>query len=389
LGFPHGKVGHRQATFLKPAIRGFFFFVFDKKIFKYFDLFFCMLNTTSSPYTLKDFSYSLPIELIANYPPMQRTDSRMLCLDKSSGEITHKKFTDILNFVNPGDLLVLNNTQVIPARLFSKKTTGGKVEILIERILDRKRVLAHLKSSKSLKIGTKLILENGISLEILARDENIFELYFLVEPPPILELLNKMGHIPLPPYLQRPDEFFDRERYQTVFASSPGAVAAPTAGLHFDETLLNALKSNGVNIAFITLHVGAGTFQPVRAERFEEHRMHREYVTVTDAICEQIKKTKQDNKRVIAVGTTVVRALETAALNGKIAAFAGDTRLFIYPGFHFRCIDALMTNFHLPQSTLLMLVSAFAGFKQVMAAYQSAITFKYRFFSYGDVMWIS
>jgi S-adenosylmethionine:tRNA ribosyltransferase-isomerase len=348
-----------------------------------------MPNTTSYPYTLKDFSYPLPVELIAHYPPPQRTDSRMLCLDKSSGEITHKKFKDILNFISPGDLLVLNNTQVIPARLFAKKTTGGKVEILVERILDKKRVLAHLKSSKSLKIGTKLILENGISLEILARDENLFELYFLVEPPSILELLNNIGHIPLPPYLQRPDELFDWERYQTVFASSPGAVAAPTAGLHFDEALLNALKSKGVNIAFITLHVGAGTFQPMRVEKFADHLMHREYVTVTGAICEQIKKTKQDNKRVIAVGTTVVRALETAALNGEIEAFAGDTRLFIYPGFHFRCIDALMTNFHLPESTLLMLVSAFAGFKQVMAAYQAAITFKYRFFSYGDAMWIS
>ena len=212
---------------------------------------------------------------------------------------------------------------------------------------------------------------------------------FLVEPPSILELLNKIGHIPLPPYLQRPDELFDWERYQTVFASSPGAVAAPTAGLHFDEVLLNALKSKGVNIAFITLHVGAGTFQPVRVERFEDHRMHREHVTVTEAVGEQIKKTKQENKRVIAVGTTVVRALETAALNGKIEAFAGDTDLFIYPGFRFRCVDALMTNFHLPESTLLILVSAFAGFKQVMAAYQSAMTFKYRFFSYGDAMWIS
>ncbi len=348
-----------------------------------------MLNTTSSPYTFKDFSYPLPLELIANYPSAQRTGSRMLCLDKSSGEIIHKKFKDILDFINPGDLLVLNNTQVIPARLFAKKATGGKVEILIERILDKKRILAHLKSSKSLKIGAQLILENGISLEILARDENIFELYFLVEPPSILELLNNIGHIPLPPYVQRPDELFDWERYQTVFASSPGAVAAPTAGLHFDEALLNALKSKGVNIAFITLHVGAGTFQPVRVERFEEHRMHREYLVVTEATCEQIKKTKQDNKRVIAVGTTVARALETVALNGRIKAFVGDTDLFIYPGFCFRCVDALMTNFHLPQSTLLMLVSAFAGFKQVMAAYQSAMTFKYRFFSYGDAMWIS
>jgi S-adenosylmethionine:tRNA ribosyltransferase-isomerase len=273
--------------------------------------------------------------------------------------------------------------------LFANKTTGGKVEILIERILDKKRLLAQLKSSKSLKLGTKLILENGVSLEISARVENIFELIFLIEVPSILELLNKIGHIPLPPYIQRADELFDWERYQTVFASAPGAIAAPTAGLHFDEDLLTQLKAKGVNIAYITLHVGSGTFQPIRSIRIEDHRMHNEHVTVSEAVCEQIILTKQNNRHVIAVGTTTVRSLETAALSGQIKPYVGDTRLFIYPGFKFRCIDALITNFHLPQSTLLMLVCAFAGYEKVMHAYRLAIREGYRFFSYGDAMWIS
>ncbi len=340
-------------------------------------------------YKLEDFSYELPEKLIACYPSNQRTGSRLLCLNKSKGDIEHKKFKDILNVINAGDLLILNNTQVIPARLFANKTTGGKVEILIERILDKKRVLAQLKSSKLLRLGTKLILENGVSLEISSRVENIFELIFLVEVPSILELLNKIGHIPLPPYIQRADELFDWERYQTVFASAPGAIAAPTAGLHFDEDLLAQLKAKGVNIAYITLHVGAGTFQPIRSIRFEDHRMHNEHVTVSEAVCDQITLTKQKNKRVIAVGTTTVRSLETAALNGQLKAFAGDTRLFIYPGFKFNCVDALITNFHLPQSTLLMLVCAFAGYESVMQGYREAIKLEYRFFSYGDAMWIS
>lgn len=347
-----------------------------------------MLKTYTQRYTLADFSYELPAELIAAYPSVQRTDSRLLCLNKSLGSVAHKKFKDLLDFIHPGDLLILNDTQVIPARLFANKTTGGKVEILIERILDKKRVLAHLKSSKSLKIGTKIILENGISLEILSRNDNLFELLFLVDVPSILELLNTIGHIPLPPYLQRPDELFDWERYQTVFASSPGAIAAPTAGLHFDENLLTELHAKGVTIAFITLHVGSGTFQPIRTECLEDHHMHTEYVTVNESVCEQIKRTKQNKKRVIAVGTTTVRSLETAALSGVVEAFTGDTSLFIYPGFKFRCVDALITNFHLPQSTLLMLVSAFAGYKQVMAIYKQAIDLHYRFFSYGDAMWI-
>ena len=341
-------------------------------------------------YKLEDFAYELPEKLIAHYPTKQRTDSRLFCLNKATGAIQHKKFKDILNFINPGDLLVLNNTQVIPARLFAKKTTGGKVEILIEKIVDKKRISAQLKSSKSLKLGTILILETGVSLEIIARTGNIFELVFLIEPnTSILELLNKIGHIPLPPYIQRADELFDWERYQTVFASSPGAIAAPTAGLHFDEDLLTQLKARGVNIAYITLHVGSGTFQPIRSERLEDHRMHNEHVSVSATACEQISLTKQNNKRVIAVGTTVVRSLETAILNSQIKPFVGSTDLFIYPGFNFRCIDAIITNFHLPHSTLMMLVCAFAGYEHVMQSYYEAIKQNYRFFSYGDAMWIS
>jgi S-adenosylmethionine:tRNA ribosyltransferase-isomerase len=341
-------------------------------------------------YKLEDFAYELPEKLIAHYPTKQRTDSRLFCLNKATGAIQHKKFKDILNFINPGDLLVLNNTQVIPARLFAKKTTGGKVEILIEKIVDKKRISAQLKSSKSLKLGTILILETGVSLEIIARTGNIFELVFLIEPnTSILELLNKIGHIPLPPYIQRADELFDWERYQTVFASSPGAIAAPTAGLHFDEDLLMQLKAKGVNIAYITLHVGSGTFQPIRSARLEDHRMHNEHVTVSKTVCEQISLTKQNNKRIIAVGTTVVRSLETATLNSEIKPFVGSTDLFIYPGFNFRCIDVIITNFHLPRSTLLMLVCAFAGYERVMQSYYEAIKQNYRFFSYGDAMWIS
>lgn len=341
-------------------------------------------------YKLEDFAYELPEKLIAHYPTKQRTDSRLLCLNKTTAAIQHRQFKDILNFINPGDLLVLNNTQVIPARLYAKKTTGGKVEILIEKIIDKQCILAQLKSSKSVKLGTLLILENGMRLEVTARSNHIFELIFLIEPAIcVLDLLNKIGHIPLPPYIQRADELLDWKRYQTVFASSPGAIAAPTAGLHFDEDLLTQLKIKGVNIAYITLHVGSGTFQPIRSARLEDHRMHNEHVSVSAAVCEQISRTKQNNKRVIAVGTTVVRSLETAALNNQIKPFFGDTRLFIYPGFNFHCIDAIITNFHLPQSTLLMLVCAFSGYECLMQAYHEAIKQNYRFFSYGDAMWIS
>ena len=347
-----------------------------------------MTNSSSTHYSVADFFYDLPPELIAAYPTQRRTDSRLLCLNKQTDGIEHKNFKDILTLINPGDLLVLNDTKVIPARLFAHKPTGGKVEILVERILDEERILAHLKSSKSLKVGTQLHLENEIRFEIINRAENLFELKLLDKVDSILALLNTIGHMPLPPYLQRPDENFDKERYQTIFAQTPGAVAAPTAGLHFDEELLAQLRDKGVNIAFITLHVGSGTFQPIRTEKLEDHLMHSETVTVSAAVCEKIAETKQQGKRVIAVGTTTVRSLETAAIKGVIEPFQGETKLFIYPGFSFRCVDALITNFHLPKSTLLMLVCAFAGYQSIMQTYQQAIIHQYRFFSYGDALWI-
>lgn len=347
-----------------------------------------MLNNPTLAYSLADFFYELPPELIAAYPTAERTESRLLCLNRQSGKLAHRQFKALLQLINPGDLLVLNDTKVIPARLFAYKLTGGKLEILVERIIADDRVLAYLKSSKKLTIGTQFQLENGIRLELIARVENLFELRFLDKVPSILDLLHTIGHIPLPPYLQRAAEALDHARYQTVFARTPGAIAAPTAGLHFDEMLLDQLREKGVNIAFISLHVGSGTFQPIRAERIEDHRMHAEYLSVPSSVCHTINETKQKQKRVIAVGTTTVRALETAASSGCIKPFEGETRLFIYPGFLFRCVDALVTNFHLPQSTLLMLVCAFAGYPIVMETYQHAILHRYRFFSYGDALWI-
>lgn len=339
-------------------------------------------------FSLKDFFYGLPEGLIANYPTPERTASRLLCLDGKTGKIAHRQFRDILELIQPGDLLVMNNTKVIPARLFGNKESGGKIEILIERILDEKRVLAHIRASKSPKPHSKINLENNIQVEVLARQNDLYELKFLDERP-ILEILNTIGHIPLPPYIERADELTDRDRYQTVYAKTPGAVAAPTAGLHFDDELLQALKAKGVELAFVTLHVGAGTFQPVRVQNIQEHVMHAEYIEVTQAVCDKIKQTKTNGGRIIAVGTTSVRCLETAALEGEIKPFAGDTQIFIYPGFKFKCIDALITNFHLPESTLLMLVCALGGYDNVMHAYQEAVAQRYRFFSYGDAMWMT
>jgi len=343
----------------------------------------------SRTYSLTDFSFALPSRLIAVYPPVQRTDSRLLCLNKKTGYVAHKNFRDILHLFNPGDLLILNDTKVIPARLFARKLTGGKLEILVDRILEQNRILAHLKSSKSLKLGTLLQLENGMKLKITAKVEDLFELDFLDQATPSLDLLNEIGHIPLPPYLRRPEQFLDKRRYQTVFARAPGAVAAPTAGLHFDQALLKQIQAKGVTVAFVTLHVGSGTFQPIRAERIEDHHMHAERVLVSSYVCEKIKETKRNRKRVIAVGTTTARSLEAATISGRIKPLQGETRLFIYPGFLFRTVDVLLTNFHLPRSTLLLLVSAFAGYQNTMCAYRQALSLNYRFFSYGDAMWIS
>ncbi|ASK19866.1 MULTISPECIES: tRNA preQ1(34) S-adenosylmethionine ribosyltransferase-isomerase QueA [unclassified Halomonas] len=335
-----------------------------------------------------DFHFELPDELIARYPSEQRSDCRLLCVDGQSGALEHRRFADLLELLEPGDLLVFNDTRVIPARLHGHKASGGKVEMLLERPLDSHRGLAHIRSSKSPKPGTELIFEGDIHAVVEGRRDALFELRFLGDTP-MIALLEKHGHMPLPPYITRDDELSDRERYQTVYARRDGAVAAPTAGLHFDQPLLDALAEKGVNSAFVTLHVGAGTFQPVRVDNILEHHMHSEWIEVSETACQQVRDTQAAGKRVIAVGTTSVRCLESTCLkssDGQIAPYSGDTDIFIYPGYEWRCVDALITNFHLPESTLLMLVSAFAGYDHMMRAYRTAVDERYAFFSYGDAM---
>ncbi|MCZ0926130.1 tRNA preQ1(34) S-adenosylmethionine ribosyltransferase-isomerase QueA [Halomonas janggokensis] len=335
-----------------------------------------------------DFHFELPDELIARYPSEQRSDCRLLCVDGQSGGLEHRRFPDLLELLEPGDLLVFNDTRVIPARLHGQKASGGKVEMLLERPLDAHRGLAHIRSSKSPKPGTELIFEGDIHAVVEGRRDALFELRFLGDTP-MIALLEAHGHMPLPPYITREDELSDRERYQTVYARRDGAVAAPTAGLHFDQPLLDALAEKGINSAFVTLHVGAGTFQPVRVDNILEHHMHSEWIDVSEDTCQQVRATQAAGKRVIAVGTTSVRCLESACLespDNQIAPFSGDTDIFIYPGYEWRCVDALITNFHLPESTLLMLVSAFAGYDNIMHAYQAAVDERYAFFSYGDAM---
>jgi S-adenosylmethionine:tRNA ribosyltransferase-isomerase len=336
---------------------------------------------------LSDFRYNLPDELIAQHPLEQRGSSRLLCLERSSGAIADRRFADLPDFLRAGDLLVFNDTRVIPARLHGIKETGGGVEVLVERILDQHTVLAHVRASKSPKAGSWLLLEGEIKVKMLGRDHDLFRLRFPAERP-LLELLEEKGHIPLPPYIERQDEGEDRERYQTVYASRPGAVAAPTAGLHFDQAMLAQLQTLGVQSAHVTLHVGAGTFQPVRCDDIRQHRMHSEYLEVSTQVCEQVQQTRADGGRVIAVGTTSVRSLEAASQGGTLQPMCGETDIFIYPGYEFRTVDAMLTNFHLPESTLLMLVSAFGGYEQVMAAYRHAVEQHYRFFSYGDAMFV-
>ncbi|CEP37608.1 MULTISPECIES: tRNA preQ1(34) S-adenosylmethionine ribosyltransferase-isomerase QueA [unclassified Halomonas] len=335
-----------------------------------------------------DFYYQLPDELIARYPSEQRSDCRLLCVDGQSGALEHRRFPDLLELLEPGDLLVFNDTRVIPARLHGHKASGGKVEMLLERPLDAHRGLAHIRSSKSPKPGTELIFEGDVHAVVEGRRDALFELRFLGDTP-MIALLEKHGHMPLPPYITREDELSDRERYQTVYARRDGAVAAPTAGLHFDQPLLDALADKGINRAFVTLHVGAGTFQPVRVDNILEHHMHSEWIEVTEETCRQVRETLAAGKRVVAVGTTSVRCLESACMkssDGQIAPYSGDTDIFIYPGYQWRCVDALITNFHLPESTLLMLVSAFVGYDTTMHAYQRAVAERYAFFSYGDAM---
>ena len=337
---------------------------------------------------LSDFSFELPEKLIAKYPTQQRTASRLLHLDGKTGNVAHTMFADMLKFVEPGDLLVFNNTRVIPARLLGKKETGGQVEVLIERITSDNTALAHVRASKAPKPGSKLILEEKVNVTVTGRDDALFILQFDHDET-VLTLLEAHGHMPLPPYIDRPDESSDKERYQTVYNQKPGAVAAPTAGLHFDDAILAALKEKGVNLAFVTLHVGAGTFQPVRVDKIEEHVMHQEWLEVAPEVVAAVEACKARGGRVIAVGTTSVRSLESAARDGVLKPFSGDTDIFLYPGKPFHVVDALVTNFHLPESTLLMLVSAFAGYPEAMAAYRAAVAEKYRFFSYGDAMFIT
>jgi S-adenosylmethionine:tRNA ribosyltransferase-isomerase len=340
-----------------------------------------------------DFSFELPESLIAHYPQPERSGCRLLQLDGPSGELKHGVFTDLLDNLEAGDLLVFNNTRVIPARMFGRKVSGGKIEVLVERVLDDHRVLAHVRASKAPKPGTDLLLgdDESIAATMVARHDTLFELRFNDERD-VFTILNAAGHMPLPPYIDRPDEDADRELYQTVYSEKPGAVAAPTAGLHFDEPLLAALREKGIEMAFVTLHVGAGTFQPVRVETIEEHVMHAEYAEVPQDVVDAVLACKARGKRVVAVGTTSVRSLESAAKASKealIAPFFDDTSIFIFPGYHYQVVDALVTNFHLPESTLIMLVSAFAGYKNTMHAYQQAVAEQYRFFSYGDAMFIS
>ena len=337
---------------------------------------------------VSDFHFDLPDELIARYPLKERSASRLLSLDGLSGDIRHLRFTDLPGLLQPGDLLVFNDTRVIPARLFGRKETGGQVEVLVERVLGEQDILAHVRASKALKEGQKVLLEDGTSLRMNGRDDALFHLHCDSDEP-VLDVLERIGHMPLPPYVDRPDESSDRERYQTVYAREAGAVAAPTAGLHFDDRILTELESMGVETAFVTLHVGAGTFQPVRVEGIEDHVMHSEVAHVPQATVDAVNAARARGGRVIAVGTTSVRSLESASRGGMVRPFQGETDIFIYPGYRFQAVDVMVTNFHLPESTLIMLVSAFAGYQNVMSAYQAAVAERYRFFSYGDAMFIT
>ncbi len=336
----------------------------------------------------RDFYFELPEKLIAQYPPLQRGDSRLLCLERDSGVFGDREFSQLPDLLEPGDLLVFNDTRVVPARLFGRKASGGKVEILLERLLDGQTMLCQLRASKSTRVGTQIMLEDESILEVIGREDDFFRLRLLSDTD-LLEKLQKLGHMPLPPYIRRSDELLDQDRYQTVFARYAGAVAAPTAGLHFTEDLLCRLQQKGVKTAFVTLHVGAGTFQPVRSEKLEDHKMHSEWFKLDDSVCKAVRQTQAVGGRVIAVGTTAVRCLESAAKAGELQTYEGDTSIFIYPGYDFQIVDALITNFHLPESTLLMLVSAFAGHENTLCAYQHAVDASYRFFSYGDAMFIA
>jgi S-adenosylmethionine:tRNA ribosyltransferase-isomerase len=332
-----------------------------------------------------DFRFELPPDCIAQYPPASRRESRLLVVG-GEGAFEDSSFAGFGDLLNAGDLLVLNDTRVMKARLAARKSTGGRAEILVERILDEHRLLAHVRASKSPAVGSALVIADTFGARVSGRCGDLFELE--LDGITAEALLETAGRVPLPPYIRREPEPVDEERYQTVYAREDGAVAAPTAGLHFDGTMLDALRDRGVEMGFVTLRVGAGTFQPLREDDVDAHVMHAESVRVSEEICAQVAKTRARGGRVVAVGTTSVRALESAAAGGELEPFQGETRLFIKPGYRFRVVDALLTNFHLPESTLLMLVCAFAGFDTVMAAYRHAVRQGYRFFSYGDAMFL-
>lgn len=335
---------------------------------------------------LADFDFDLPAQLIAQYPLPERSASRLLTVHIDNQQLYHQQFTDLISWLRAGDILVFNNTKVIPARLFGRKASGGKIECLIERILSAHEALAHLRFSKPPQAGSQIILAEAFTATVLGREGDLFHLQ-IAGNIPILALLEQYGSIPLPPYIQRQTDQLDAARYQTIYAEQAGAVAAPTAGLHFDNKMLATLRALGVELAYITLHIGAGTFQPVRVDVLDQHEMHSEYMHLSTETCDAILNCQKRKGRVFGVGTTVARCLESAVIqHGKLAPFSGYTRLFIRPGFQFQCLDALITNFHLPKSTLLMLVSAFGGYDLVKRAYQAAIEHNYRFFSYGDAM---
>ncbi|MNJ95703.1 S-adenosylmethionine:tRNA ribosyltransferase-isomerase [compost metagenome] len=335
-------------------------------------------------YSLSDFDFELPQDLIAQTPLAERSASRLLQV--RPGQMADRNFADIVSLLAPGDLLVFNDTRVLKARFFGVKETGGKVEVLVERVIDQRNVHAQIRASKSPTVGMRIRLADAFDVIVGERAGEFYELQF---PDDVFELIEAHGRLPLPPYIEHAADAYDETRYQTVYAKTPGAVAAPTAGLHFDQALLDALSAKGVKLAYVTLHVGAGTFQPVRSENLAEHNMHSEWYTISQQTVDMVKATQAAGGNIVAVGTTSMRALESASQGGSLQAGSADTRLFITPGYTFKTVTRLITNFHLPKSTLLMLVSAFAGYDTIRAAYQHAISQRYRFFSYGDAMFLT
>lgn len=335
-------------------------------------------------YSLSDFDFDLPPERIAQLPLPDRSTSRLLQLD--GDQITDRHFADIVDQLQPGDLLVMNNTRVLKARFFGVKETGGQVEVLVERVLDNRTVLAQVRASKSPKPGNRIRLADAFDVTVGERAGEFFTLHFPAQGGDVFELIEAHGRLPLPPYIEHTADAFDEQRYQTVYSKEPGAVAAPTAGLHFDQPLLDRLAGKGVKLAYVTLHVGAGTFQPVRVEDLSEHKMHTEWYTIPQETVDAVRAARAAGRDVVAVGTTSLRALESASQSGQLVAGSDDTALFITPGYTFKTVTRLITNFHLPKSTLMMLVSAFAGYHEIRKAYQHAIANEYRFFSYGDAM---